>query len=59
MQPRRRRQEPRQQQLAFIRQEVWESLPAPQRERCQQLLRELLIGVIRAESRRPGGAHER
>jgi hypothetical protein len=58
MQPLRRRREPRQQQLAFARKDVWESLPALQRERCQQLVIELLIGVIRDEGRQ-GGAHER
>ena len=58
MQPFRRRQDPRQQQLAFARKEVWERLPALQRERCQQLVIELLIGVIRDEGRQ-GGTHER
>jgi hypothetical protein len=54
----RRRQEPRQQQLRFARQEVWKGLPEAQREQCHRLLVELLIGVIRAGSRQ-GGEHER
>jgi hypothetical protein len=58
MQLLRRRREPQQQQLGFARQEVWESLPEPQRERCHQLLVELLIWVLRAKSRQ-GGPHER
>lgn len=58
MQGLRRRQESRQQQIRFTRQEVWKGLPEAQRERCHQLLVELLIGVIRTESRQ-GGEHER
>jgi hypothetical protein len=58
MQQLRRRQESRQEQLCFTRQEVLKTLPEAQREQCHQLLVELLIGVIRAESRQ-GGGHER
>ena len=54
----RHRQESRQQYLPLVRQEVWECLPAPQREQCHHLLVEFFIHVIRAESRQRS-SHER
>ena len=58
MQQRQRRQECRQQYLRLAKQEIWRSLPGTQRERCHQLLAELLGHVIRVESQQ-GSNHER
>ena len=48
----------RQAYLHFAQQEIWESLPQNQRERCQELLAELLTHVVAAEQRRRSD-HER
>ena len=51
-QPLGRRPDIRQPYLHFARQEIWEALPERQRERCQELLAEMLTHVMGAEQQR-------
>ena len=48
----------RQQRLAFGRKEVWEKLPEPHRDRCRELIVELLRAVVLVHLE-PRREHER
>ena len=48
---RKTRFSPQQHTLAFVRRELWQSLPVEQRRECRELCEELLRAVLQHEER--------
>ena len=50
---------PHQHKLAFGKTTAWQTLPAPHKTQCRDLIRQLLVTVVREEAAEGSGDNER